>query len=40
MTPAQFTEYGATARTLRQFLQANNDLESLVRDVTVPNPDK
>jgi transaldolase len=40
MTPAQFSEYGATSRTLRQFLQANNDLESLVRDVTVPNPDK
>jgi len=40
LTPDQFTTYGATARTLRQFLQANNDLESLVRDVLVPNPDK
>lgn len=35
-----FTGYGATARTLRQFLQANADLESFVRDVTLPNPDK
>jgi transaldolase len=38
MTTAEFTEYGATTRTLRQFLQANTDLESLVRDVTLPNP--
>lgn len=34
----QFTGYGATARTLRQFLQANTDLEALVRDITLPNP--
>jgi transaldolase len=38
LTAAQFTEYGATTRTLRQFLQANTDLEALVRDVTLPNP--
>ncbi|CAB4331621.1 MAG: transaldolase [Actinobacteria bacterium] len=36
---SEFTSYGATARTLRQFLAANNELESFVRDVTVPNPD-
>ena len=36
---AEFDEYGATRRTLRQFLGANNELESLVRDVLVPNPD-
>ncbi len=40
LAPADFTAYGATARTLRQFLAANNELESFVRDVTVPNPDK
>ena len=40
LAPSEFTEYGATTRTLRQFLQANNDLESLVRDVLLPNPDK
>ena len=39
MTPAEFNTYGATVRTLRQFLQANNDLEQFVRDVTLPNPD-
>jgi len=37
---AEFDTYGATRRTLRQFLGANNELEALVRDVIVPNPDK
>ena len=36
----EFTNFGATLRTLRGFLQSVNDLEVLVRDVTVPNPDK
>jgi transaldolase len=36
----EFTNLGATLRTLRGFLQSANDLESFVRDVTVPNPDK
>jgi len=40
MTPAEFDGFGATLRTLRQFLTANTDLEALVRDVVVPNPDK
>lgn len=40
LTPAEFTTYGATVRTLRQFLGANNELEAFVRDVTLPNPDK
>jgi len=39
LSPAEFTSYGATVRTMRQFLQANSDLESFVRDVTLPNPD-
>jgi transaldolase len=34
---AEFDQYGATRRTLRQFLAANNDLEALVRDVAVPS---
>jgi transaldolase len=37
---ADFDAYGATRRTLRQFLGANNELEALVRDVLLPNPDK
>ncbi len=36
----EFTNFGATLRTLRGFLQSVNDLESFVRDVTLPNPDK
>ncbi len=40
LTPQEFTGYGATARTLRQFLSANTELEAFVRDVTLPNPDK
>ena len=39
MTPNEFLGYGATARTLRQFLNATNELEEFVRDVTVPSPD-
>jgi transaldolase len=38
MTPAEFDDFGATRRTLRQFLTANADLEALVRDVVIPNP--
>lgn len=40
LTVEQFDGYGATRRTLRQFLAANNELETLVRDVVVPNPDR
>ncbi len=39
MSVEEFTDYGATRRTLRQFLDANNQLESFVRDITLPNPD-
>lgn len=40
MKVEEFETFGATQRTLRGFLQSVNDLESFVRDVTVPNPDK
>jgi transaldolase len=40
MTVEEFESFGATRRTLRQFLAANADLEALVRDVVVPDPDK
>jgi len=36
MTPEEFADFGATRRTLRQFLDANTQLEALVRDVLVP----
>jgi transaldolase len=40
MAVSEFDGYGATRRTLRQFLAANADLEALIRDVVVPDPDK
>src|ERR1700730_10706986 len=36
---ADFDSYGATRRTLRQFIAACGDLDSLVRDFLLPNPD-
>ncbi len=38
MAPEEFETFGATRRTLRQFLDANGQLEALVRDVLVPAP--
>jgi len=38
MTPAEFDFFGATRRTLRQFLEADAQLEALVRDVLIPAP--
>jgi transaldolase len=35
----EFDEFGPTRRTLRQFIGACGDLDALVRDVMIPNPD-
>lgn len=35
----EFDSFGATRRTLRQFITACHDLDSLVRDIQIPNPD-
>ena len=35
----EFDSFGATRRTLRQFITACHDLDGLVRDFLVPNPD-
>ena len=35
----EFDAFGATRRTLRQFIAACGDLDSLVRDFLLPNPD-
>jgi transaldolase len=40
MAPAEFDEYGATRRTLRQFCKAVDDLGALIRDQMIPDPDK
>jgi transaldolase len=39
MSIAEFADFGATRRTLRQFLAAGAELEALVRDILVPDPD-
>ena len=36
---AEFDSFGPTLRTLRQFVSACHDLDSLVRDFLLPNPD-
>jgi transaldolase len=40
MTIAEFEDFGATRKTLRQFLVACAELEGLVRDVLLPDPEK
>jgi transaldolase len=39
MAPAEFTTYGATARTLRAFITAAHDVMGVVREFMLPNPD-
>ncbi len=38
MTPEEFDDFGATRKTLRQFLAADEELDQLVRDVITPAP--
>jgi transaldolase len=40
LTIEEFEDFGATRRTLRQFLAAVGDLDAFVRDVVVPDPDR
>jgi transaldolase len=39
MKVEEFDTFGATRRTLRQFVTACHDLDALVRDFMIPNPD-
>jgi transaldolase len=39
LLPGEFDGYGATARTLRQFIASYHDLLATVRDIVLPNPD-
>lgn len=39
MTSDEFEAYGASARTLRAFVQSYHDLQAAIRDLTLPNPD-
>lgn len=38
MAPDDFADFGASRKTLRQFLQADADLDAIVRDVLIPAP--
>ena len=40
LSQEEFDTFGSTRRTLRQFIQSCHDLESLIRDFMIPNPDK
>jgi transaldolase len=40
LSPAEFDTFGSTRRTLRQFIAACSDLDALVRDFMIPNPDQ
>lgn len=40
MTPDEFDGYGATARTLRGFIESYEQLVGIVRNIMLPNPDK
>lgn len=40
MTIAEFDRYGATVRTLRSFIGSYHELQGLIRDFMLPNPDK
>jgi transaldolase len=39
LTPAEFDMFGSTRRTLRQFIAAVAEMNAIVRDVILPNPD-
>ena len=39
LTDAEFDTFGATRRTLRQFIGASTDLAVLIREYMLPNPD-
>ena len=39
LVPAEFEGFGATARTLRGFVASYHDLQGVVRDIVLPNPD-
>lgn len=40
LTLEEFDTFGATMRTLRGFLEATQELANIVRNITLPNPDK
>jgi len=39
LTPEEFESFGATTRTLRGFVAGYHDLQAVIRDIVLPNPD-
>jgi transaldolase len=39
LTHSEFDTFGPSRRTLRQFIAACHELEVLMRDIMIPNPD-
>jgi transaldolase len=39
LTIEEFDSFGPTRRTLRQFITACHDLDAVVRDILIPNPE-
>jgi transaldolase len=39
MTIDEFDGYGATVRTLRGFISSYHELQGVIRDFMIPNPD-
>ena len=39
LTVEEFETYGAAARTLRSFITGYHDLQAVIRDIALPNPD-
>ncbi len=39
LSPAEFDAFGPTVRTLRSFIASYHDLQALIRDFMLPNPD-
>jgi transaldolase len=40
LTVEEFDTFGATVRTLRTFISSYHDLQAVIRDVMLPNPDQ
>ncbi len=39
LTPEEFDTFGSTRRTLRQFISACAEMNAMIRDIILPNPD-
>jgi transaldolase len=40
LSPEEFDSFGSTRRTLRGFIAACAEMNAMIRDIMLPNPDK